>query len=283
MGDLKDFRRYVQERAGVIEAIEAALLALQERYESYFQEIARTRGQEIEQLAVAFGEHPESLDPELRAEVDACFAEQSKKFDQQLAAVRERWVAARDAAEAQRVASQMGEEHTHGLEVNADASEEAFKARVETLEKRIEEYNARIRQMSEGFGFFSNFFRARDLMHERHLIVEEQADVVARIEKLRAGWAAAESGYEAQDEALKAKWRELQGEAATAKTKLDYLTDNRQRIVLQSVATRIVERRKRDTRLGVRGEPPCPRCTRPNRSCAASSRAWPRSRRACRA
>ena len=47
---LKEFSEYLDERAGVLNATEAHLCHLQEKYETFFAEISRVRESELEQL-----------------------------------------------------------------------------------------------------------------------------------------------------------------------------------------------------------------------------------------
>jgi len=148
--------------------------------------------------------------------------------------------------------------------VSLDAAEEELKARNQKLLADIAEYNGRSRQMGRGFGFFANYFRMHRLAREKRQLVEEQANIAARIDGLRARWAGEEKEYTAKERDLQKQWIAQETEAAGVRTKIDYLEQAKPRIVLRSTVERVLFELVQKTPEAKKGDPPCPRCQTPN-------------------
>lgn len=260
MGRLKDVQDYLEGRARVVEEIEARLCDVQSKYEAFFAEVARAREAEIEQLS-AFATGPRAGLPEsLAAELDAARAAVERELDERVAALEKQRADLAGQAEALRAASAADEAELRRRNADLDAEEEALKARSAKLLADIEGYNARIRELATGFGFFANFFRMRRMQAERVVLDTEQADVVARIEALRARWAQVSTEHAHKEQLRQEQWTGLETEAAAVAVKLEVLAATRARMVVRSAVERVLDSRVA-TFADAAGGVPCPRCS----------------------
>lgn len=259
MGTLQDFRDYLANRRVVIETIETELCALQEKYETYFQEVVRVRDAELEQLeAHAQGEHP--LPQDFARDLDAAVAIASEAFDQQLEELIERRDAQLAAMEKTRQESSKADHELHAQNEDLDRKEEALKARAADLIDRIRVHNERIREMGKGFGFFFNLPSMSRIRKERRALEQEQADVAANIESLRNKWVSADTAHADAQQRREAKWTRLATEAAGIETKIEALQTMGDRMIERTALEKALFSRKPDLPTPSPSDPACPRC-----------------------
>ncbi len=260
MGRLNEFKAYLDDRQRVVADIEARLCDVQAKYEVFFGEVTKAREAEIEQL-VAFATGPRSELPEaLAAELDAARAAVERDFDELLAKVEKQRAELAAEAEALRAASAADEAELRRANAELDAEEEALKVRSSRLLEDIASYNARIRELATGFGFFANFFRMRKLQAERVKLDTEQGDVAARIEALRKRWEEASHHHTVKEQGRQLKWTKLETEAAAAAVKGEALGAARPQMVVRSAVERVLESRRTELSAAGGGKP-CPRCS----------------------
>lgn len=264
MGNLVDFDKYLKDRLAVVEAAEARLCALQAKYESYFSEMSAVRESELSQLSGHVSAGRNQLPPALVAELDAAQAAAEKSFEEQLVRLQaERTKLARQAEKA-RQDSLAAEREVHQKNLDLDAKEEELKARSAALLQQIDGYNARIRELGTGFGFFSNLFSMRSLHREQKALVEEQAAVAGQIELLRRAWSERESGHEKAEAELKAKWLDLSTRASALQTKVEALLAARPQLVFRSTLEKVLYDRRPQLPMAKAEDPKCPRCKSAN-------------------
>ena len=260
MSGLAEFASYVMERRGRVAQLEARLLELQKNYESFFQELDRAREGELAQLGELISTQRASLAPELDQALRAAQTEVERGFDEKAAELLARIEALEATAEQTRQTSVEAERKVRADNVELDRQEEELKERSSRLLGEIERYNAQIRQLAGGFGFFVNFFQMRELHKRRARIDREQTTVAAHIERLRAQWAKVEGKHAARETALRDKWVEQSAEAASLRTKLEYLQSSRERIVTRSTLEKVLSPLTARRALGGPSDPACPRC-----------------------
>jgi hypothetical protein len=263
MGTLRDFRDYLDDRAKILERVEARLAALQEKYETFFAEVARVRESELAQLAEALragGAAP----ADLKQALERAVAEEGRVFDAKLGQVEEAKRKADGRADALRQESRKAESAVRQANVTLDGEEEQVKARSTRLLCEIEAYNARIRELGQGFGFVKNFFRMRSVQAERRRIESEQLDLAARIESLRSRWAEREKDFTEGERKRKSEWIEARTEASALGAKIDHLRASRERLVERSALERVLFALTPPQPAPAPGDPTCARCGQPN-------------------
>jgi hypothetical protein len=264
MGRLSDFLGYLANRIAVMQECEAHLCTLQRKYESFFSEVTRVRESELEQLTAHIladrGKLPASLDEALtRAERDVV-----RELDEKLERLRRDHKEALALAEEIRQKSRAEEQSTRKANVDLDAEEEKLKAQSAELLGRIDQHNARIRELGHGFGFFFHFFRMRAFAAERQQLEEQQANLAARIEQLRSRWANAAQEHTRAEGEWQASWVAQQAEASALQAKIEYLEGARPKLLLRSTIERVLFQFQRQPQQAGPGDPPCPRCKTPN-------------------
>jgi hypothetical protein len=267
MGTLNDFREYLDGRRAVLQRAEKTLVALQEKYETYFAEVTRVRESELGQLRellrVGVG-----VPEDLRAEVGRATAEQSRLFDKKLADLERQWGTSQAKAEKVRRDSLAEEQQVRQANTTLDREEESLKARSARLLAEIERHNAGIREMGRGFGFFWNLFRMRGVQAERRRLDREQADVVARIESLRLRWQEREKEYVEREAQRKEEWVVVRTEAAALASKAEHLKAARERLVERGTLEQVLFGRAPELPTPTAADPACPRCRQRNATAA---------------
>lgn len=268
MARLKDFISYLVQRKGVMRRVEKQLLELQEKYETFFQEIRRVREAELHQLtehilAARAGEGPalpEAFDHDLRKAEE----EVDRTFDLKLRKLRSEAHNLERKAEQVRQKALKAEQAVRKKNAELDRQEEELKSRSEQVMARIEAFNDEIRQLARGWGFFANLFKMRTLQAQRAELDREQADLAARIETLRARWQQAESGHLEREGKAKEQWLEEQNELAALSAKIDHLERCGAAIRRRSAVEQVLFRQYTPQAEPAEGDPPCPRCQTPN-------------------
>jgi hypothetical protein len=255
---------YLETRAKRVREIEDTLCQLQAKYESYFGEVSQVRESEIAQLSAYILGPRETLPPAWVAALEAARREVEAELEVRLEELRGKRKERLGQAEETRQRSARLEQEVRQRNAALDQQEESLKARSARLLAEIEEFNRRLRALGRGFGFFSNLFRMRRLAPERERLVAEQADVEARIDKLRSAWVKAEGEHAQREAALKKKWVEEEAEAQALQTKLDYLEQARPQLVVRSTVERVLGKLAPDLSPPQPSDPPCPRCKLPN-------------------
>jgi hypothetical protein len=264
MGTLKTFIEYLDERIATMSTIEQRLCKLQEKYETFFAEVARVRESELGQLTEHVLADRAKLPAWFNEKLDQAEAEVRKELEGKLAELEGQHEKLLKEAEALRQKSVEEERRIRKKNVELDRQEEELKARNQKLLADIVDYNDRIRQLGRGFGFFANFFKMRRLARERRDLDREQVDVAARIEALRGRWGTEEKEYTAREYDLQRGWIKQETEAAAVRTKLDYLEQAQPRIVLRTTLERVLYELVQEPPVPAESDPPCPRCKTPN-------------------
>ncbi len=261
MGTLKDFRDYIADRQGVVEDVERRLLALQEKYESFFQQVAAVREVELGQLSVHVAERRGTLPDGMDDALDAAVEKARRDLDAQLVRHTAEHSSLVVQAEKARAEALEYEARAHQENEDLDAEEEQLKVRNEQLYGDIESYDAQIKELSTGFGFLTRLPDLRRIQAERRRLQGEQLDVVARIESLRARWAERAPEVERVVAERETTWSELIAKASNMQARIEYLQLNRDRIVGRTALERVLFERFPE-RSPKEGEPakPCPRC-----------------------
>jgi hypothetical protein len=263
MGTLKDFSAYLDDRRAVLGRVEKKLGALLEKYETFFGEVARVREAELGQLRDLL-RAGKDVPPDVRSEVEQAAAQQGELFDKKLAELQRQWRDLQAKADKVRSESLAEEQRLRPMNTALDSEEESLKERNAQLLASIERYNAQIREMSWGFGFFWNLFRMRALQKERQRLDREQADVAARIEVLRLRWQEREQGYAKREADRQAEWVRLRTEAAALASKVEYLQGSRERLVERGALEKVLFGRAPQLSEPKADDPACPRCRQRN-------------------
>ncbi len=264
MARLKDFLTFVEGRARVVADAEKRLTEIQRRYETYFTEVSRVRESELSQLSAHLAAKDAVLPPDIAAALERARAEAEKGFDGELTAVRERREALLAQAEKVRQESRQEEAAVREKNADLDGKEEALKAKNSELLARIDDYNARIRTLASGFGFFKNFFSMRSLAAERKALDDEHDALAAQIDRLRRAWVEREQAYSAGEAARQEKWTRLKTEASALQAKLDSLAGARPAIVFRTTTEKVLFARAPKLPVSTPEDPKCPRCKAPN-------------------
>jgi len=260
MAGLTDFEAFVLGRCRVVEKIEQRLCAIQEHYEDFYAEVTRVKEGELDQLEELVHRRRDSLPDWLADALDKERPAVEKELDERTEALRAQAAEVRQAAEAGRLKSSQEEREIHARNQSLDDKEEALKARNEELLKRIAGYNARIREMSSGFGFFSNLMLVRRMRTERQELDREQADVAAHIDLLRSKWASAEAVFVKTEEERQSAWVAARSATAEVETRLQWLEDSRERVLYRTTLQRAIGRHPGVELKSGRDDQPCPRC-----------------------
>ncbi|MCB9558722.1 MAG: hypothetical protein H6707_21575 [Deltaproteobacteria bacterium] len=269
MARLRDFINYLNGRRQLLEGVEKELCRVQSKYETFFAEIVRVRESELSQLTehiLAFrqGRSEQPAPAWLEAALNKAEGEVAAQLDKQLGALRDKANEKQTQADALREASLSDESRTRKKNRSLDASEEALKQRNSELLQKIADYNARIRQLSRGFGFFYNLPKMRTLRTERSEIDREQSDVAAQIEKLRERWKREAGDYHKRETERSDQWNALQTEIAKLHAKIDLLEEKRAEILLRSTIERVLFSRVTPPKDPAADDPKCTRCQTPN-------------------
>lgn len=264
MGRLRDLRRYLDGRKGMLRQAESGLLVLQEKYEMYFAEVARIRESELVQLIEMTRADRSALPPWYNAEIDETAAGVERAIIDEEARLVAQAVALREEAEAIRTTSGRAEKRIRGRNTRLDREEEELKARTALLLSNIDRYNTQIRAMGGGFGFFVNFFKMRGLGQEKERLSREHGDVEARIEALRARWKLEEGRHVEREEERGTQWEDLEHRAAVISARIEALRTKRSDIMARSTVEKILEGRRPTLKEPGNDDPRCPRCHMPN-------------------
>ncbi len=271
MGRLEDVREYLAGRLDVVREAETRLGALLAKYETFFQEVSRAREHELDQLVEATLADPASLPGWYREAVDRVRPE----VEAELAARRRELGQRRDAlleeAEALREASARGEAALAEAGRERDARESELEDALRRLEGEIAGLDARIRSLSRGLGFLTNWARMRPLARRRRKADAERRELAAKLEALRTAWAAELSRAREAEERRRTEWVAKETDAAAVAARLEALELEAPRIVARTVVERVLG--GREGRLPEGGsERPCPRCGMPNPEAASFCR-----------
>jgi hypothetical protein len=264
MARLKDFLAFVDGRARVLGDAEKRLLAIQRKYETYFAEVSRVRESELGQLSAHLAAKDAALPSDIAAALESARAEAERGFDEELTAVRVRREALLAEAEKVRQESRQEEAAVRQKNVDLDGKEEALKAKSSDLLARVDAYNARIRSLASGFGFFNNFFSMRRLAAERKALDDEQNALAGQIDRLRRAWAEREQAYTQAEAARQEKWTKLKTEASALQAKVDSLSGARGAIVFRTAAEKVLFARSPKLPASAPDDPKCSRCKAPN-------------------
>jgi DNA repair exonuclease SbcCD ATPase subunit len=264
MGRLKDFYGYLEERRALLSEVEQHLCKLQEKYESYFSEISKVRDNEFKQLREIILTDRSKLPDDFNQALDKNLQKQERQFDGKLEDLQRERDKLQKEAEEKRRASTKDEKAVRKKNVKLDKEEEELKARNQKLLTQITEFNRRIKEMGKGFGFFTNLFKMRALQKERKLLDEQQADLAARIDRLRQRWQEREVRHHEKETQYRRDWVDLSTEAAALQTKIEYLESSRTRIVQRSAMEQVLFDLQPNLAEPKQGDPPCPRCKMPN-------------------
>lgn len=264
MGTLNDFRDFLTGCKSVLLRADAALSARQSRYEEFYGEVCRVRELELEQLTAHIVADRSALPDDFDERLDRAWSEAIAEFDAKLAALvakHEAQCAKTDESHAKSLAA---EAKVRRENVALDQREEELKPRSQDLLRRIDVYNANIREAGRGFGFFKNFMSMRRLLRERRALEAEQKDLADHIEALRARWVNEEQAHAERERELRARWIKQRTEAAAVRTKIEYLETSRQQIVQRSALEAVLYAYRPRGAEPSEGDPLCPRCNQPN-------------------
>ncbi len=264
MARLKDFIRYLKDRHKTVGAVEHQLCELQEKFETYFQEVSRVREEELAQLTEHILADRAALPAELNTALDLAQQEQEQQLEVKLKRLRNEHQDLLRRAEHKRSRSRGEEERVHSQNKNLDRQEEELKERNAALLAEIEAYNQRIRQLGRGWGFFANLFRMRHITAERRALDQEQSDVAARIDILRGLWREADLGHVEKEAEIQERWVELNTEAAALAAKIGYLEQARGQVILRSTVEQVLFERTPELPEPSEDDPACPRCKTKN-------------------
>ena len=243
MGGLIGFEEFVLGRKSVLERVVARLQEIQEHYETFYGEVSQIKEQELDQLEKLVHGRRSDLPGWLAQALAELGTEVEAEIDDRIEAGEAELRAARDGAEALRSQSHQEEQRIHHKNRTLDAHEERLKVRNADLLARVHGYNQRIREMGTGFGFLANLPAMNRLRQERRELDQEQADVAANIENLRARWATAEVDYTTAEGERQAEWERVSTVAAQLATKLQWLRESRQRMAYRTTLERAVTSR----------------------------------------
>lgn len=261
MGTLHSFADHINRRRELIKGVENQLSKLQAQYESCFREVTQVRDHELSQLASEISRRAGALPLGLDAALAAARKQVEADLDGKLADLRKQHDAVAAEAHKTRAYSIELEDSVHQQNADLDAQEENLKARNEVLLKAIDDYNARIRTMGSGFGFFVNFFKMRTLQQERARIDQEQADLVAHVDALRMRWANRDQDHAREQKNLHERWTELSTRAAGLQAAIDHLQETRPAYVTRTALERVLFDRFPEVNPDqTSGAVPCPRC-----------------------
>lgn len=266
MGGLTQFKQYLDERYTILNDLENRLCKLQSKYEDYFAEIAKVRESELQQLTEHILADRSRLPEWFNQKLDAAQADLEQEFDEQLNDLKAKREKILQGAEKARQNSFKAEKKIKADNHLLDSEEEQLKARNEKLLKNITAYNKRIKSLNKGFGFFSNFFKMKQLAAEKKVLDDEQADIAARIESLRSRWQQSSSSYENSEEDLQAQWIKAETEAAALSAKIQALRLAHPKMMVRSTIQRVLHQQERKPPYAGEGDPACPRCKMPNRA-----------------
>jgi hypothetical protein len=264
MGRLKDLYGYLEDRIQVMAGVEKRLCELQTKYEAYFAEVTRVRESELAQLTAHILADRSKLPSWLTRSIDRAKADVEAEFEERLLAVRKQIAAQRQEAEAALELSRGAEAEVRKKNVALDQREEQLKARNAKLLADISEFNARIRTLGKGFGFFSNLFRMRELASKRVELDREQADVAAHVEAVRKRWTEEESQHAEQETGLRKEWIDARGKVTALEAKLEYLEGARSSLIVRSTLERVLFELRKEPPASADTDPRCRRCNSPN-------------------
>ena len=260
MGGLVDFEGFVISRRRVLQQVEERLCAIQEHYETFYAEVSRVKEAELDQLEDLVQQRRADLPAWLSTALDEAKPAVQEDFQRRIEQLGRELTAHEDRAEALRERSLAHEAKVRAANETLDTREEKLKERNEDLLARITSYNATIREMSTGFGFLANVFAMRRLRRERLELDEEQRQVADSIEALRVTWEKTDSRYTDAEKERETDWVTARTAAAEARTRLQWLTDARDRIVYRTTLARAVQATPDRRPKSGKDDPPCPRC-----------------------
>lgn len=265
MARLRDLKEYLEDRGRVLDRAEAGLERLQQKYETFFSEVAAVRETELRQVIDLTVTDSRALPAWYNEGIDRAEREVTADLDQQVRSLADRAEVLREEAEAVREASREADERIRGRNARLDQEEETLKNRTAVLLEEIDRYNRRIKSLGSGFGFFWNFFSMRPLAREKERLVREHGDVAARIENLRTRWSHEEAEFTSREADRRERWIELERRAAEMEARVEALETRRSEIVVRSSVERVLESRRPALDAPVDGDPNCPRCNMAHR------------------
>jgi hypothetical protein len=265
---LREFASYVTERSNVLDQILGRLRHAQAKYEAFFKEVCSVRESELQQLsahiAAGRGHLPSNLDAELETAALLARDEFERKFNGQVG----RCETILTDAESARQRALTIEPAAHRENLDLDGQEEALKARNQVLLGDITKFENSIRAASTGFGFLLQLPQLRRLQKAKHEIEQEQVDICAHIEVLRARWAARAPEVLREIENLEGEWTKQMKTASQIQARIEYLRNSRERIIGRSALELLLFQRAPQPTSSVQQAAPCPRCG----ACSATSR-----------
>ena len=261
MARLKDFRHYLDDRRAALENTEILLCELQEKFESYFAEVAKARENELAQLIEHTLADRSSLPGWYIRELDSAQRQVEAELSAKIETLEGQRTLLLDRAEEARAASLDREKRVKTLNSALDREEEQLKVRNATLLAEIEAFNHTISDMGRGFGFFSNLFKMRQLAARKKAIDVEQNDVSARIEALRARWKRSEGEHGEKEQQLQIDWRQVENEAAALSTKLESVRRSQAQLVVRTTVERVLAKHRGEDPSPSDDDPKCSRCT----------------------
>lgn len=264
MGNLADFDAFLADRRKVASDAETRLAAVLAKFESFFAEVAKVRESELEQLGAHIAKGADQLPSWLAQAIEAARAQVVKDLDEQLAVLELEHQELAKQTEEIRTTSQHNENVVHERNVDLDAKEEALKAQNEDLLAKIARNNARIRELSTGFGFFKNFFAMRRLHANSLKLQAEQEKVVAQVNWVRTSWRERETEWNNQEQVLRKHWVDMQTKVSAARAKVDAVKEARAQMIFRSTLERVLFERRPHEIAAAPSDPKCPRCQSAN-------------------
>jgi hypothetical protein len=264
MGSLRDFDTYLAERKDVASAAETRLAAVLAKFETFFAEVTKVREAELEQLGAYVAQGPDKLPAGLAKAVDAARAYVVKDLDEQIAVLELEHKELVKEAEEIRATSLHNEGVVRQRNVDLDAREESLKMQNEELLAKIDENNARIRELGTGFGFFKNFFAMRRLHAKSVKLQSEQEKVVAQVNWVRTSWREREADWNRDEGALCKQWAAVQTNVSAAQAKIDAIKDARPQMTFRATLERVLFEQQPKQVVATATDPKCPRCQSPN-------------------
>ncbi len=264
MGRLEDVRSFLEERLRVVQDTERRLDRLLQKYETFFSEVNGAREHELDQLVEATLDRLPRLPGWYREAVEAARPEVEKELAHERSKLKRRRASRRKKAEALRQESVEAEQALAAESREWDAKEAELEARIEAVNQELVAVKRRIRELSRGLGFLTNFFKARPLGRRFTELQRERRTLTRTLELLRKEWHARLAQEAEAEAARRRQWVELETETTAMDARIEALEMERPRIVARSTVERVLGEREPDLREPVPGDPLCPRCRMPN-------------------
>lgn len=244
---LVDLDRFLAQNVEKIEAVEREVEELQIGFNSAYTEFKAEHDATLARLTEKVIEKIDSLEPEMRAQIEKQREEEREKISARMDELREELIPnAQEESDGILQTAQAEHAEIRKLNPKLNDREETYKAQKAELETELAQLNEEIRQLSGCLGFVINFLKISRLDRQRQRVIGQLENLALSLAEVRREWQEAQQKFASRQEELQKNWRVASLKLARLREELAYLEDeeNREALALKRAAFNLLDNLK---------------------------------------